>query len=89
MPKSKKIRPANFLGGPEWALDAAVSDCSTVEEFARKYRKADRFTARGKEYVAVVMNSHYEELSERGYASISHHDSNTGTFVTFFQPKAM
>lgn len=79
------MQSQQFFGVPEWAVNAAVTDVSTVEEFAKKYRKADRYTARGKEYVKVIMDSHYEELEERGYCSISHHDSNTGEFVTFFK----
>ena len=74
-----------YLTNPKmkYVTDCAVNDCSTVEEFAHKYRKQHRFTGRGKDYVKCVINSHYEDIEKTGYTAISEHDNITGKFITF------
>ena len=68
---------------PEWAKDTAVTDCRTLEEFAHKYRKPERFTMQGEEYVKAIMKSHYDDIGRRGYTSISQFDNTTGKHITF------
>ena len=68
---------------PAWVKRRAVRDCNTVEEFAHKYRKAERFTGRGEDYAKSILNTHYKELEQYGYTLISAHDSVTGCTVTF------
>ena len=68
---------------PAWVKRRAVRDCQTVEEFAHKYRKAERFTGRGKDYAQSVLSTHCKELEEYGYTLISPHDNVTGQTVTF------
>ena len=63
-----------------------ITDCKTVEEFAHKYRKFERFQAQGKEYVKKIIESHYEDIAINGYTSISRHDSVLGKHITF-KPK--
>lgn len=67
----------------QWVFDCAVKDCITVEEFANKYRKSERFIQRGEDYVNCVIKSHYEDIKQKGYTSISKHDNITGKHITF------
>ena len=68
---------------PKWVIRSAVTDCKDLSEFAHKYRKPDRFTRRGEDYVQAVMKSHAEDIARHGYTSISHHDNITGRIVTY------
>jgi len=68
---------------PEWIEPLLVTDCNTVEEFAHKYRKAERFTLQGDEYVECILKHHYEDIQLFGYTTISHHDCNTGKHIAF------
>lgn len=68
---------------PKWVLRSAVTDCKDVYEFAHKYRKPDRFTGRGEDYVQAIMKSHLDEIERHGYTSISHHDNITGRHITY------
>jgi hypothetical protein len=68
---------------PHWAQECAVKDCDTVELFLKKYMKPSRYTARGKDYVDRLISSHQEDIINRGYTAISHHESITGAFVSF------
>ena len=60
-----------------------IKDCKTVEEFADKYRKHERYKGRGEEYVKAILKSHYDEINTVGYTTISKHDNITGKFITF------
>jgi hypothetical protein len=68
---------------PEWILRDAVKDCTSVEEFARQYRKPYRFMGKGEDYVRAVMQTHYKEIELYGYTCISKHDSVTGKFECY------
>ena len=84
----KKYDLYNNVILPNWIKeDDIVTDCETVHEFAHKYRKPDRFTGRGEDYVNVVMDTHKQELREKGFTNISHHDCITGKHVVFVKLK--
>jgi len=70
---------------PNWVINCAAVDCKTAEEFAYKYRKAERFTHRGEDYIKAIMKSHLQELKDHGYTCISRHDNVTGEFITFIE----
>ena len=70
---------------PDYIKDCAITDCKSVDEFAYKYRKIDRFTQRGDDYVEAVMKTHNEELDRFGYTCISHHDNVTGKFISYIE----
>lgn len=63
-----------------------VSDCKTLEEWADKYRKPDRYKMRDSYlpgYSKAVLQSHKEDLVKYGITWISDHDSITGQIVAF------
>ena len=62
-----------------------VTDVNSVEEFLDKYYKRRRYTGRGEEYAAGLLKSYKGTMSRRGWIFISHHDSNTGEIVSFYQ----
>lgn len=68
---------------PLWANECAVTDCRSVEEFAYRYRKPERFTGRGEAYVQAILKRHKEAINERGYTCISKHDNVTGEFIVY------
>jgi hypothetical protein len=68
---------------PDWAFHISVKDCKNVYEFAYKYRKSDRFTQRGNEYVKATMDSHLKDIEDKGYTNISCHDNVTGKHIVF------
>ena len=68
---------------PAWVTDSLVTDCETVEEFAHKYYKPDRFTGRGQEYVNCCLESHKQSIQDEGFTCLSHHDNVTGRFIAF------
>jgi hypothetical protein len=61
-----------------------VTDVATVEEFLARYYKRDRYTGRGNEYAAILLESHTRDFETNGFDIISHHDSNTGEVVSFY-----
>ncbi len=61
----------------------AVKDVSTIPEFLSRYYRADRYTGRGKEYAAALLNDFEDEFEEDGFVIISKHDSVTGSVVSF------
>lgn len=73
---------------PEYAKDKMVNDCKNVYEFALKYRKSERFTQQGENYVNVVMASHMIDLEERGYTLISRYDNVTGRMIGYIRQKS-
>jgi len=73
----------DFNSLPKWILDCLVTDCATVEEFANRYYKADRFSQRGEDYVEAVIQSKRKDIAQKGYTCISHHDNVTGKFIAF------
>lgn len=68
---------------PDCFKKCAITDCKTIEEFAHKYYKKERFIGRGAEYVKEVLKSHQEDLDVKGYTCISRHDNFTGEFISF------
>ena len=70
---------------PNYIKNCAVTDCNSVDDFAHKYRKAERFTLRGDDYVKAVMRAHNEELNRFGYTCISHHANITGKFISYIE----
>jgi len=68
---------------PKWVLKEAVTDCLNVHEFAHKYRKPQKFTGRGADYVDAIMESHNNDIAYRGYTTIAHHDNIMGKILAF------
>lgn len=67
-----------------------VSDCETLEEFANRYRKPDRFKMRDSYmpgYSKAIMEGHEEDLRNYGITWISQHESVTGKVVAFAPSK--
>jgi len=64
--------------------DVAVTDVCTVAEFLDRYYKPDRYTGRGEEYAAAVLESHVHGFEIYGVDWISRHDSMTGQVVSFY-----
>lgn len=64
-----------------------VVPAASVEDFRQRYTKPDRYTQRGPEYVAAVLQSARQELEKNGYTIISHHDSITGEVVAYYGKK--
>ena len=62
-----------------------VLDVKTVEEFLSRYYRADRYTARGKEYADALLKNYTEDFEENGYTYIDKHGSNTGQTVSFYK----
>lgn len=63
--------------------EKAVNDCFSLDDFLNKYRLNSRYKQRdgavwGLDYSKNIYNSHLEELSKRGYTSISCYESTTG-----------
>lgn len=59
---------------------------SSVEDFRQRYTKPDRYSQRGPEYVAAVLQSAREDLEKYGFSIISSHDSITGEVVAYYPP---
>ena len=69
---------------PFWiSPEQIVKDVSTVDEFANKYRLAERFTGRGEKYAEAIRESHRQDMATLGYTSISKYESVTGKAVYF------
>jgi len=68
---------------PKWVVREAVTDCRDATEFAHKYRKPQKFTDRGEEYVQAILDSHHKDIAVRGYTTISHHDNIMGKILAF------
>lgn len=62
----------------------AVTDVNTISEFLDRYYKHDRYKGRGEEYASCLLSSHENDFIKHGVDTISHHDSNTGTVVAFY-----
>ena len=77
-PIPKRITPFELF------KNDAVNDVTTVSEFLSRYYKPDRYTGRGKEYAAVLLESHEHDFKMHGVDWISHHDSITGRGVSFY-----
>lgn len=61
-----------------------VTDVKTVAEFLDRYYRKDRYTGRGTEYAAVLLESHEADFDKFGVDWISQHDSNTSEVVSFY-----
>ena len=55
----------------------------SLEDFAKKYRKHERYGALGEEYVQAILTTHREELEKYGITWVSHYDSSTGELVSW------
>ena len=62
-----------------------VSDCTSVEEFIRKYyKRLDRdLAAWGKDHMKEKIASREEDVKRFGSTEISRHDSTTGYTVAY------
>jgi hypothetical protein len=60
------------------------SDVSTVEQFLSRYYKPERYTGRGEEYAAGLLATYQREVEQSDFCFISHHDSVTGSIVSFY-----
>lgn len=68
---------------PQWVIEEAVTDCKDVQEFAHKYRRPERFTGQGEDYVTAIINNHVRDIEMKGYTCISSHDNITAKFITY------
>lgn len=59
-------------------------DAESVADFLTRYYKPDRYTGRGADYAACLLASKEEEVTTKGFALISHHDSITGNPVSYY-----
>lgn len=55
----------------------------SVEDFAARYRKYDRYGSRSTEERAAIMGNHRAELAAYGITWVSHYDSCTGQCVAW------
>jgi len=69
--------------------EVAVTDCKSVEEFALKYYRPERYTGRGEEYAAVCLNGLKKAIQLSGYCFLSHHESITGEVVSYYPTPTM
>lgn len=65
----------------EYAVPAA-----SVEDFLSRYYKADRYTGRGEEYAAVLLDSCRADYEKFGVCWCSHFDSVNGQVCAFYGP---
>lgn len=56
----------------------------SIADFLNRYYRPERYTGRGEEYAATLLQSHQEDFKRDGYDIISHHDSVTGRTVAYF-----
>lgn len=78
--------PTDLPGYPAWferSLMRRLVTADSVEDFAAKYRKHERYGARGEEYCQAVLNTHREEIEKYGMTWIGHYDSSTGELVAW------
>jgi hypothetical protein len=61
-----------------------VTDVANVKEFLARYYRTDRYTGRGEEYAAAVLDTHERHFATYGYDIISRHESVTGLPVAFY-----
>lgn len=59
-------------------------EANSVEDFLNKYHKQSSYTGQGKEYAKCILESYKEEHYKNGFCFISHHDSNTGEVVAYY-----
>lgn len=64
--------------------DYVAEDVGTVAEFLARYYKPERYTGRGKEYAAGLLESYRQQVAEQGHTFISRHDSINGRATHFF-----
>jgi len=57
----------------------------SIDDFLARYYKPDRYTGRGAEYAAALLESHRQDFEHYGYDIISRHDSVTGQVVAYFK----
>lgn len=55
-----------------------------VADFLARYYKADRYTGRGDDYAAALLQSYEERFEADGFVIISHHDSRSGEIVSYY-----
>ena len=67
----------------------AVSGCQSVDEFALKYYKPERYSGRGDEYASICLNHLKEDVRLSGYCILSNFESITGDYVAFYPVPTM
>ena len=70
---------------PKWVIEIAVNDCKDYKEFAKKYRKAERFTLRGADYISGFLNGMAEDIDKKGFTVICQQASITGEMVAYIE----
>lgn len=58
-----------------FTINNIPTDIKTVSEFAHSYFKAERFTARGKDYVNSLISSLERDMESFGYCAVSKYSS--------------
>ena len=61
---------------------------NSVEDFLQRYTKPNRHEGRGQEYVTARIQSYKDEIAKYGYAFMTHHESKSGEYVTWYPPTA-
>lgn len=56
----------------------------SVEDFLQKYTKPGRHYGRGEDYAQCRIASYTQELQEKGFCFMSHHESVTGEVVSYY-----
>ncbi len=60
-----------------------IVKAKSVKDYLERYYKRDRYTGRGKEYAAVLLQSYEEEFKRRGYVVTSHRDNVIGEIIAW------
>jgi hypothetical protein len=68
--------PATLFSGNRVPADS-------LEDFANRYRRSDRFHMRDEDYRAAIMQTHRNELSEYGITWVAGNDSANGNLVAW------
>lgn len=58
-------------------------DAESLEDFCSRYYKPDRYTGRGQNYAAAVLESQRRDMAVLGFVLITRHDSITGKNVVW------
>ena len=56
----------------------------SVEDFLHRYYKPIRYTGRGADYAAILLESYRNDVNKQGFCIISHHDNVTGEVVAYY-----
>lgn len=58
-------------------------EAESVEDFAARYRRYDRYAAQSAEYREAIIETHRQDIEIHGITWIDHYGSNTGCLVAW------